>query len=278
MAYALSHQAAVLSSHTSRTAENAAAFLLPHLRPDSHVLDMGCGPGTITTGFAKLCPSGRAVGIDQSAKVIEHATALNPPSANPNLTFQAADILSDEGLPFPDQSFDVVFTSQTLVHLPDPVKALKEAHRVLKPDGILAMREADSAEWYPRHPNLELYSNLLDALVKGAGGQGFHSSRAAHAWARQAGFSIDRMQRGGDLQVYASPEERKWWGEGHIGRLEKGTESGDKLRKTVVTGLDGSKEPLGDERADAIIADFHRWIEDVDGWYGTFQIDVLCWK
>ena len=69
--YALGHHESVLRSHRWRTAANSAAYLLPHLTPGARVLDVGCGPGTVTTDFARLVGrDGLVLGIDTSAEVI----------------------------------------------------------------------------------------------------------------------------------------------------------------------------------------------------------------
>ena len=56
--YIHGHHESVLRSHTSRTAANCAGYLLPSLRLHMRILDIGCGPGTITADLAKLVPQG----------------------------------------------------------------------------------------------------------------------------------------------------------------------------------------------------------------------------
>src|SRR3954451_6443557 len=71
--YTHGHPASVLRSHRWRTAENSAAYLLPRLRPGLDVLDVGCGPGTITLDLARIVGAGHAVGVDGAAAAVEAA-------------------------------------------------------------------------------------------------------------------------------------------------------------------------------------------------------------
>src|ERR1700731_1587355 len=138
--YTHGHHESVLRSHLWRTAENSAAFLLPHLTGDATLLDVGCGPGNITADLASRLKNGVVVGIDQSPDVIAQATRNFPPAAHANLEFREGNVYR---LEFDDAFFDVVYVHQVLQHLSDPVAALKEMRRVLKPSGLLAARDAD---------------------------------------------------------------------------------------------------------------------------------------
>ena len=71
--YTHGHHESVLRSHRWRTVENSAAYLIPHLRPGLSLLDVGCGPGTITADFAGRLAPGRVCGIDPSADVVAAA-------------------------------------------------------------------------------------------------------------------------------------------------------------------------------------------------------------
>lgn len=69
--YAHGHHSSVLKSHTWRTAKNSASYLLPFVRTGASVLDVGCGPGTITEDFADLVgDEGYVIGVDREAGII----------------------------------------------------------------------------------------------------------------------------------------------------------------------------------------------------------------
>lgn len=76
----------VLFEH--RTAKDFAAYLLPHLKPDSRILDVGCGPGGIAHDFSLLVPHGKVVGVDISPGIVAQAAAKYQ---EPNLSFEVGD-------------------------------------------------------------------------------------------------------------------------------------------------------------------------------------------
>jgi hypothetical protein len=88
-----------------RTAESGAAFLIPHIKKTDRILDVGCGPGTITASLAKYASEGATVGIDISTAILEKAKTL---AAEANVPTQGLDpVVFKEGnilerLPYPD--------------------------------------------------------------------------------------------------------------------------------------------------------------------------------
>ena len=121
-----------------RNAETHAAHLLPHLKPGSRVLDLGCGPGTISVGLAKAVDPGELHGIDMEESQIMVARASAQAGEHMNATFHVGDATD---LPFEDGYFDTAHTHAVLMHVPDTEKTLSEVMRVLKPGGVLASRE-----------------------------------------------------------------------------------------------------------------------------------------
>ena len=95
--YTHGHHASVLRSHEWRTAENSAGYLLPHLRPGLELLDVGCGPGTITVDLALRVAPGRVVGIDPAAEVVERAAANAVPALGGETEAAAVDVSFAEG-------------------------------------------------------------------------------------------------------------------------------------------------------------------------------------
>jgi SAM-dependent methyltransferase len=117
-----------------------AAFLLPHLRPGMRLLDVGCGPGSITVGLAGVVAPGEAVGVDIGAVQVEAARDLAAAEGVANARFEVGSVYA---LPFPDASFDAAFAHTVLEHLADPLAALREVRRVLKPGGVIGVRDGD---------------------------------------------------------------------------------------------------------------------------------------
>jgi ubiquinone/menaquinone biosynthesis C-methylase UbiE len=126
-----------------RTASQEAAFFLRFLRPGMRVLDLGCGPGSITLGLAEAVAPGEMVGVDVQPSQVAQAQALSAARGVMNVRFEVADVYR---LPFPDGSFDALFAHAVLMHLREPARALVEVRRVLRPGGIVGVRDSDFSQ------------------------------------------------------------------------------------------------------------------------------------
>lgn len=204
--YTHGHHASVLRSHTARTAENSAAYLIPHLTHGLSVLDVGSGPGTMTADFARLVAPGPVLGIDRSPDVVATATELARDQHLANLSFDTGDVYT---LDFPDDSFDVVHAHQVLQHLTDPVAALTEMRRVTKPGGIVAVRDADyhGMFWYPQPPEMEEWMQLYQQVARHNQAEPDAGRRLVH-WAVAAGFT--KVTPSSANWLYATAEDRAW--------------------------------------------------------------------
>jgi ubiquinone/menaquinone biosynthesis C-methylase UbiE len=207
--YTHGHQDAVLRSHRWRTAENSAAYLLPHLRPGMRLLDVGCGPGTLTADLAAWVAPGDVLAVDVSAEVIAEAEAHARKVGAANLTFTVCDFRS-AGLAA--GSFDVVHAHQVLQHLRDPVGALTEMRRLVRPDGVVAVRDGDYSAmvWSPPDPLLDRWREIYLAVTRRNGAEA-DAGRRLLRWAREAGFQEIAFSTSN--WTFATPGDRSWWSE-----------------------------------------------------------------
>jgi ubiquinone/menaquinone biosynthesis C-methylase UbiE len=185
--YTHGHDVSVVSQHRKRTASEAAGFLLPHLKPGMRLLDVGCGPGSITLGLADAVRPGEVVGLDLSSEVLEVARCLAADRGVTNVRFQQGDLY---GLTAPDGAFDVAYAHQVLQHVPRPVDALRQMARLLRPGGLVAVRDSDygTCTWSPPDARLERWLALYHAVATRNGGEA-DAGRYLHGWLHEAGFT-----------------------------------------------------------------------------------------
>jgi SAM-dependent methyltransferase len=263
--YTHGHHESVLRSHRWRTVDNSAAYLVPHLRRGARVLDVGCGPGTITADLAARVAPGEVVGVDRAADIVEAArAALAPPGPDTDETairFETGDVYA---LEFPDGSFDVVHAHQVLQHLSDPVAALREMRRVCAPGGVVAARDADYAAmtWMPALPELDEWMHLFQSVTRTNGGEP-DAGRRLLGWAQAAGFS--NVVPSASVWCFATPEDRQWWGELWADRTVSSS-----------FGAGALEQELADRAHLEQIADgWRRWATSDDGWFAVLHGEIL---
>ena len=160
--------------------EVRAAIAALHLPAGSHGLDVGCGVGLYTLWLAEAVgPRGRVMGIDHVAERIEAARRLAGavlPEAR--LVFQEGD---GTAITAADRSFDWIWCADVLHHMDDPVQALKEFMRVLRPGGRIIIKESQvlQALFLPGYPELErqLQRAEMQYHRQEAGAQSFQERR-----------------------------------------------------------------------------------------------------
>src|SRR4029079_9306831 len=117
MTYTHGHHESVLRSHKWRTVDNSAAYLAPRLTDGISVLDLGCGPGTITADLGGTGAPGPVRGTHASPDVIEEAR--RDAGAGPNVEFSVGDLYA---LDIADHTFDVVHAHQLPQHPAAPLR------------------------------------------------------------------------------------------------------------------------------------------------------------
>ncbi|GAA1942807.1 methyltransferase domain-containing protein [Amycolatopsis minnesotensis] len=173
---------------SSRRAAERAAFALPSLRPGMRIVDLGCGPGSITAGIATAVAGCHIVAIDT-----EHAQTTLTRAATTRIKMSTVDTLtaSAYALPLPDESVDAVFAHALFEHLAHPAAALQELHRVLVPGGAIALAASDwsRAKIQPQTANVTAALRGHYLLRRRAGGDPYAGRNlATHVTA--AGFRV----------------------------------------------------------------------------------------
>lgn len=250
--------------YSTRTANRQAAFVLPYLRPGMDLLDIGCGPGTISLGLAKAVVPGRVSGVDHDAKHVQQANRSVAEQGVTNATFLRGDVLI---LPFPDAQFDVVFENNVFTHLADRAEqAAREVYRVLKPGGLFAARDV----------NVEavLWGGLPDALQPldklfirwhHSRGSDITIGRRLPALLREAGFgntvkSVSADTKGDSESTRAHADMTSSLLDGPFGQalLDNGwapSATVENMKKAI-----------------------HRWGEDPDAFFANVHVEVIGWK
>ena len=189
--YQLGHPPSVVARHARRTEKTAARFFLPYLKSGMRVLDVGCGPGSITAGLARRVEPGEAIGIDASSEVIETAKSLADTTPARNLRFEVGSVYEPR---FAPGSFDAVFTHQLMQHLRRPVDALRQIRALLAPNGVLGVRVVDwgSAIFYPESEGMQRYLALHYNLARRNATEP-NAGRYLRRWLLEAGFGAARV-------------------------------------------------------------------------------------
>ncbi len=258
--YTHGHHESVLRSHRWRTPENSAAYLLPLLRPTDRLLDIGAGPGTITSGLADIVQHVTATEIGPDELDVTRRTFAER-GVEKKVDLIVADI---HALPFADASFDASHAHQVLQHVADPVLALREMARVTAHDGIVAVRDSDYSgfAWWPRIPALDDWLDLYRSAARANGGEP-EAGRRLLSWAHAAGFTSATV--GSSTWCYSTSDERAWWGGMWADRMVDSAIAHQIIDSGLATSAD----------LQSISEAWRAWAADDDGWFSVLHGELL---
>lgn len=262
--YQHGHHASVVNSHAKRTAETDAGFFLPYLKPGMRLLDVGCGPGTITVGLALRVEPAHTVGLDSSESVIATARSLAKGQPARQVSFERGDIYEPR---FAAESFDAIFANQVLQHLRRPVEALRKIGLLLSSGGVVGVRDVDwgSTMFYPENEGMRRFLALYYELARRNGGQP-NAGRHLRHWFREAEFLETRVTT--SSVSYADPAATRDWAETYAAR----TLYSSIAEKSLEYGIASRSE------LEAIAASWRAWGQDPDAIWCFTHTEVVAWK
>ncbi|TVY30208.1 hypothetical protein LHYA1_G000729 [Lachnellula hyalina] len=243
---------------SSQPPRNPYLLLLPPppfiiLPPNFTFLDVGCGPGSITTDLASRFPQARFTGVEPGKLFVDKATTLAEErgvSTRTNFVIGDAENL-EAGLEREFGTFDV---------------GLRKSK-----GGIVAAREAISKNgdsFYPLLPGFEKWQKLTNSMAgvqQGGSLPGFGSKLLEAAL--KAGWSRDQIKTGASNWVYSEPAEKKLWVESMVGMLEN--QDSEWYKKAV--GVGATQEELQE-----IAEGWKEWERRDESWSAFVSAELVC--
>jgi len=239
-----------------RRAATQAAFFTPYLSPGMRLLDCGCGPGSITCDLARIVAPGEVVGIDNAPEQVEGAVAYAAQQGVSNVRYQAASVYD---LPFPDASFDAVFAHTLFDHLAEPLKALAEMRRVLRPGGVMGVRSPDFDGHIIAPPDSALATVLrMQKQLYIRNGEAPCVGKHLRGLLHQAGCV--RVIATASYDCYGTPESLQY--------LAKNAD---------MIGAHSVRYGISPEEAARLVAELKAWTEDPAAFFADNRCEAVGW-
>lgn len=246
---------------STRTAQREAAFFLPFLKPGMRLLDCGCGMGALTTSLAEWLAPGDVIGIDREDSQINAARDWARQKGVKNVRFETGSIYE---IPYPDASFDAAFAYTVLEHTREPLQAIREMRRVLKPGGVIGLCDPDyeGQLWAPASPGL---AELMQIMRR------FSEEHASPYYARH--------QRGYLLEAGFSPTQ------GFAQAVGGGSDQmtpfmfRNIIKPTIETIRPWIVETghATEEHIDELLTEMEAWSQKPDAFFGLMHCAAVGW-
>jgi SAM-dependent methyltransferase len=247
-----------------RRAARWVGFFLPYLKPNCSVLDCGCGVGSITLDLAERVAPGSVIGIDLDEPQLEIARASAQQRGLTNVSFEQGNAYT---LRFANHSFDAVLAHTLLLHLSEPLRALREIRRVLKPGGLVGISDDDwrTITYAPEHPLTEKAIHLWVQVMRHNGGDP-HYSRGLRGLLLQAGFARTEGHAVA-ADYYGNLEETR-----RLARVQRRM-----FRDPAMVGLIIDQGWASQAELDGIVDWFQQWAERPDAFLALMYCAAVGW-
>jgi SAM-dependent methyltransferase len=267
-----------------RTLNNSVPYIIPvldELHDGFTLLDVGCGPGSITIDIARRFPSATVLGIDSGADAIAMARDNARKAGVTNVQFEIGDGLNLTAASIPnsifdtvvsvDGGFDVVHTHQLHMHVQDATKLMCELRAASKPsEGLVCCRELDHGmvAFWPEKECMKEFINAIPMMLLGRG-QDPYVGRKLFSHALAAGFMRENIEASVGTWVYSTPKDRREWADVIVGSIQS-QETSDQIRNEAETSGSRGMDML------QVLKEWEDWVQAEDGWYSVPCPQIIC--